>query len=173
MTMSVSPDTSMMCDSISDEDEIESQESEDEFLDEICLEPITSVHGCSRLCNACLLILKLSAWKELSHSEIVLLRHLRYWTTLRSSAERGCLLCIYLLDRWKGSEDVYEATALVRSQARLVFGDHEVLFECSMSGFAVVFYLVNPACKSHSICNPIQVLPRHSNISSGSNDTSQ
>ena len=159
--MSVSPDTSMMCTS---ERDSESDGDGGEFwvwLDELCLEPITSVHGCSRLCNACLRILKLSAAKMIGDHERMLLRHLRYWTTLRSSAERGCLLCIRLLDRWKGSEDDRRATALVESFAFVRLGGHEVFFQSSMLKDYEIFDLVSPACKSQSLCNPIQMLLRH------------
>ena len=166
--MSVSPDTSIMCDSKSDDNEIESQDSEHEYLDEMCLEPITSVHGCSRLCNACLGILQASASPVLSHMQggspepsHMWLDHLRYWATLRSSAEGGCLLCSYLLDLWEGSGDEYRATALVRSQAMVSVQDHQVEFSCRMSESYVLFDLVNPACKSLFICTRIRMLPRH------------
>ena len=173
--MSVSSDTSMMCKSESDSESDKDDGLFRAWLDEYCLGPITSVHGCSHLCNACLLILGLSApsaAEKIDHNGDMLVRHLRYWTTLRSSAERGCLLCIYLLDRWKWSGDEYKATTLLRSQATVLVGDHGVEFHCSISSIHAFFYLVNPACKSQHTCNPIQMLPRHSKTSSESNDTS-
>ena len=172
--MSGSPDTSMTCDSESDEDEIESKTSDHDFwLDEFCLEPFMPLFGCSQLCNACSLILELSAWKELSHNKCASIHHLRYWTTLRSSAERGCLLCTRLLDEWKGYGDEYEETAIVSSKALVEVGDHGVSFCCSLSNLSPFFCIVNPACKFHFKCIPIQMLPRNSNTSSRSNDVSQ
>ena len=127
------------------------------WLDKLCLGPIKLVPGCSRLCNACLRVLQ--------HSESPLrIKHLRYWTTLKSSADRGCRLCIYLLEHWYEDLDDHSEIAHVESFADVSDEKKSVSFNRTSYRFSgVLFEFVNPACpacKSKSMCNPIQVTPR-------------
>ena len=164
--MSVSPSTSMICRPRSDKEHSEKREPDDDlWLDKQCLEPITSVPGCSRLCNACLWVLQRSVSQRFCKDTT----HLRYRTTLSSLADRGCHLCIHLLDQWDEHVDDNRATAHIMSHAYVALGKNgRVVFfyRDVISSKSVKFYILKPACESHFTCNPIQVVPRHSNPSS-------
>ena len=125
------------------------------WLDKQCLEPIMKVPGCSRLCDACLRVLQ----RSVSHKPCEKTRHVQYWNTLSSSADRGCHLCTHLRDQWEKHMGNDRATEHILSHA---------LAEKVKSGRAVFFYrgktpskevnpksikfdFLNPACESRVI----------------------
>ena len=71
-------------------------EHEYEWMDEKCLNPIRSVPGCSRLCDACLWIFQQSP-VQMRDQHLVYRSHLRHLATLIQSTLQGCLLCSRLL----------------------------------------------------------------------------
>lgn len=124
-------------------------QDDDDWLDKQCLKRIRSVSGCSRLCNACLLVLRGAR-----------VRHLRYHASLSISAKRGCHLCIYLLD-WL-SEYVDEQRSLEKVDIEcFVFEKDSLIPKLDFSsyrapGYHMRFFYANAACQSYFFCSPVE-----------------
>ena len=168
----------MTCRPRTDKEHSENRGPDDHhWLDEQCLQPITPVYGCSPLCNACIWVLQ----RSFSTKSIKYSTHVRYWTTLSSSADQGCHLCIHLRDQWDKYMGDNRATAHIMSRTYAYGGENGrvVVFyrgtnpDGDTRPRSIKFFFLNPACESHFSCNPIQVVPRHSNPSSRSNYISQ
>lgn len=65
------------------------------WLDELCLEPLTSEPGFSRLCNACTRVFRVYPHNKRAN-------HIQYLDTLGWSAQRGCVLCALIFYRIEG-----------------------------------------------------------------------
>ena len=154
---------------MTDKKHSEKGEVDDQFwLDKQCLEPIISVPDCSRLCNACLWVLQ----QIVSHKSRRTTRHVEPWTTLSSSADRGCQLCIYLRNQWykymgndKETGHIVSHALAFRNGGAVIFYPGEK-FNSEVWSKSIEFDFLNPACESHFTYDPIQVAPRHSNSSS-------
>ena len=156
MKTSVSLFTSMINIPRTDKKHSKKREPDDHlWLDKQCLKPIMEVPGCSRLCNTCLWVLQ----RSVSHKPGKNTRHVQYWTTLSSSADRGCHLCIYLRDQWDkyiGNDRATEHT-LSHALANEVENGRAVIFyrgkspSKELNPKRIKFDFLNPACESRVI----------------------
>ena len=127
---------------------LEHQDDED-WLDKQCLKRIRTVPGCSRLCNACLLVLREAR-----------VRHLRYHASLSVSAKRGCHLCIYLLDWLREYVDEQRPLEQVDIEC-FVYDKDSLMPKLDFSSYRArghhmrVLY-ANAACQSHFVCSPVE-----------------
>ena len=80
----------------------EATDSSEEWLDELCLEPLASPEsGYAKLCNACKRVFCVYPGKYKWAN------HIQYTDTLVRSAQRGCVLCPLLLYKIEGKDPSY------------------------------------------------------------------
>ena len=116
------------------------------------------VPGCSRLCNACLVVLQGNQEDGRSFGPR---------TTNKDSAEQGCVLCLRLLRLGDKHVD-FVANGSLDNMSRGDTNNIVLIYKYqkgkhNYQTIRFVLHLIDPACKSQFACSPIQVAPRHSN----------
>ena len=74
------------------------------WLDEMCLEPLASEPGFSRVCNACIRVFRVDPDYNKRAN------HVQYLDTLVRSAQRGCVLCALILYKIESRDPNYRSS---------------------------------------------------------------
>lgn len=78
-------------------------DSSEAWLDDVCLEPLASEPGFSRLCNACIRVFRVYPRDKRAN-------HVQYLDTLVRSAQRGCVLCALILHKIERKDPKYHSS---------------------------------------------------------------